>query len=32
MYMASIFGAQVVFKDDPNGSSKLIVCVLIIQL
>lgn len=32
MYLASIFGANVIFKDDPDGQSKLIVCVLIIQL
>lgn len=32
MYMASIFGAKVIFKDDPDGQAKLIVCVLIIQI
>ncbi len=32
MYLASIFGSEVIFKNDPDGSSKLIVCVLIIQL
>src|SRR5205823_5682198 len=32
MYLASIFAAKVIFKDDPNGEAKLIVCVLIIQI
>jgi UMF1 family MFS transporter len=32
MYLASIFGSEVVFKNDPDGTSKLIICVLIIQL
>ncbi|HYV93833.1 MAG TPA: MFS transporter [Chitinophagales bacterium] len=32
MYLASNFGAKVIFKDDPDGTSKLIVCVLIIQI
>ncbi|MCY7409868.1 MAG: MFS transporter [Chitinophagales bacterium] len=32
MYLASIFGSEVVFKNDPDGQSKLILCVLIIQL
>jgi UMF1 family MFS transporter len=32
MYLASIFGSEVIFKDDPGGQTKLIACVLIIQL
>lgn len=32
MYMAPIFGSEVVFKNDPDGQFKLITCVLIIQL
>jgi UMF1 family MFS transporter len=32
MYLATIFGSEIVFKDDENGEAKLIVCVLIIQL
>lgn len=32
MYLASIFGSQVIFRDDPDGQTKLIACVLIIQL
>jgi UMF1 family MFS transporter len=32
MYLASIFGSKVIFKEDPSGQTKLIVCVLIIQL
>ncbi len=32
MYLASIFGAEVIFLNDPNGTTKLIVTVLLIQL
>ncbi|MFI5135883.1 MAG: MFS transporter, partial [Chitinophagales bacterium] len=32
MYLATIYGSEVVFKNDPNGQSKLIICVLIIQI
>jgi UMF1 family MFS transporter len=32
MYLATIFGTEVVFKGDENGQAKLILCVLIIQL
>jgi UMF1 family MFS transporter len=32
MYLASIFGSEIIFKNDPDGQSKLIACVLIIQL
>ncbi|MCS6916103.1 MAG: MFS transporter [Chitinophagales bacterium] len=32
MYLASLFGAEVIFHNDPNGTAKLIACVLIIQL
>jgi len=32
MYLATIYGSEVVFKNDPDGQSKLIICVLIIQL
>ncbi|MBS1658759.1 MAG: MFS transporter [Bacteroidetes bacterium] len=32
MYLASIFGSKVIFANDPDGTSKLIICVLIIQL
>ncbi len=32
MYLATIFGSEVIFKNDADGQSKLTVCVLIIQL
>jgi UMF1 family MFS transporter len=32
MYLASIFGSKVIFVNDPDGTSKLILCVLLIQL
>lgn len=32
MYLAALFGAEEIFRDDPNGTAKLIGCVLLIQL
>ncbi|MCS6990712.1 MAG: MFS transporter [Chitinophagales bacterium] len=32
MYLASLYGAEIIFRDDPQGTVKLIGCVLAIQL